>query len=272
MTAAAGTTAMPTARTLAPLLTTGALVAGATLAVPPARAASSGCEENVGYEISSPSSYRETGFTSVVVGLRAVTRTVTFSPGEGCLLDVGDGWAVSTPYFTASGRYDGTVTSLSAPVRVAVPRSDRAAGPHPAVVTLTDVTAAGADVTVEAGIVLKRRTELRRFNVWRESPAPRCGVVRGTLLHARSRLVRASWTRRAYGPVGGRPVSLLFSPGHTDVHDLEDGVVATRRTGPRGWALFSFRPGFDATYEAHHGATGASSHADSRRDFVDCSR
>jgi hypothetical protein len=263
---------MPATRTLTPLLSVGALLAGAVLAAPPARAASTGCEENIGYEFSSPLSYGETGFTSVVVGLRAVTRTVTFSPGEGCVLDVGDAWAVGTPYFTAGGTYDGSPASLTAPVRVGVPRSDRAAGAHPAVVTLTDSNGAGNDVTAEAGITLKRRTALRRFDVWRESPAPRCGVVSGTLLHARARLVRASWTRRDYGPLPGREVALLGSPGHTAEHDLENGVVATRRTGPHGWAVFAFRPGFDATYEAHRGATGTSSHADSGRDFVDCHR
>jgi hypothetical protein len=257
---------------IAGFATAGALVASAALASGPVHAASTGCEENVGYEISSPSAYGETGFTAVVVGLRPVTRTVTFSPGEGCALDVGDGWAVGTAYFTATGTYDGSPASLTAPVRIGVPRRDRAAGPHPAVLTLTDGTGAGGDVTVDAGVVLKRRTELRRFDVWRESPAPRCGVVTGTLLHARSRLLRASWTRREYVPFAHRPVSLLFSPGHTAGHDLENDVLATSRTGPRGWARFSFRPGFDATYQAHHGANGTSSHADSGRDFVDCSR
>jgi hypothetical protein len=265
---------MQATRTLAPLLATGALVAGVTLLLPlsPAQAASTGCEENIGYEISSPPVYGETGFTAVVVGLTAVTRTVTFSPGEGCSLDVGDTWAVRTPYFTAGGTYDGSPASLAAPVRVGVPRSDRAAGAHPAVVTLTDSTGGGNDVTAEAGITLKRRTALRRFDVWRESPTPRCGGVQGTVLHARSRLVRASWTRRDYGPFAGRPVALFFSPGHSAEHNLEDDVLVTRRTGPRGWAVFSFRPGFDATYQTHHGATGASSHADSARDFVHCSR
>jgi hypothetical protein len=254
------------------VLVAGVLVAGVPAGLTPARAATGECEENIRYAISSPPSYRETGFNSVVVGLSPVTRTVTFSVGEGCTIDVGDQWSVTSPYFRAQGTYDGTPASLAVPVRIGVPRSDREVGGHPVALTLSDSTGGGNDVQADSGMFLKRRTELRRFNVYRESPVPRCGTVNGSTVRARARLMRASWTQRAYVPYRNRPVDLLFSAGRTTEHNLEDNVVRTDLTGPRGWAGFTFRPGFDANYQAHHGTNGASAHSDSRRDFLHCRR
>jgi hypothetical protein len=229
----------------------GAVTAGLLTGPGAAQAATGFCDEGtIGYAISSPAAYGETGGTTVVIGLTAPTRTVTFRVGEDCTLEAGDRWSVESAYFRAEGTYDGTAGSLTDAVRVAVPGSDGEAGAHPVVVTLEDITGSDNDIVDSAGLFLKRRTAWRDFNAYPESPTPRCGITTGTLLHARGQLVRASWTSDAY---------------------LED----TRDTGvtdSRGWAVFAFRPPYDANYLAHYGGNSVAGHSDSTRDYVDCTR
>ena len=76
-----------------------AAVAGGLLTAPPATAATGACDEGVlGYRISSPAGYLETGGHAVVLGLSPVQRTVTFTAaeGSGCTFEPGDRWSVSS--------------------------------------------------------------------------------------------------------------------------------------------------------------------------------
>lgn len=253
-------------------LAVGALAAGVLTGLGSAEAATGSCEENVGFRISSPDRYGDTGGTTIVIGLSAVTRTVSFHVHEGCELEVDDHWSVDSAYFHAAGTYDGTATSLTDSVRVRVPRSDSAVGLRAAVVRLDDATGTDNDTVSESGVFLKRRTQLRRFNVYIESPAPRCGVRTGTTLTAKGRLIRASWTAKAYRPYPNATVRLLFSAGNTAEHNLEDNIIRTDVTGPRGWGVFRFKPAFDARYLAHFGGNRSSGHTDSRWDHVNCTR
>jgi hypothetical protein len=230
----------------------GALTACTLTGLGPADAATGSCEEQIGYRISSPDRFGDTGGNTVVIGLSAVTRTVTFQVHEPeCTLEVGDSWSVHTAYFHAAGTYDGTAASLRDEVRLRVPGANTAVGLHQAVVSLEDSTGTENDTIDEAGLYLKRRTALRKFNVYYESPTPACGVVKGTTLHAKGRLMRASWSRDAYLPYQDRRVQLLFSAGHTAEHNLEDNIITSDVTGTRGWARIAFKPAFDANYLAH---------------------
>ena len=249
---------------------TAALAACTLSGLGPAQAADGSCEENIGHRISSPERYEPTGGNTVEIGLTGVTRTVSFHVHEGCTLEAGDQWSVHSAFFHAEGTYDGTAASLTDEVHLRVPRADSQVGFHRVVVTLEDFTGTENDTVDEAGLFLKRRTALRRFNVYQESPAPACGVRTGTTLHAKGRLIRASWTRHAYLPYQGRLVRLLFSAGHTAEHNLEDNILRSDLTGPRGWARFAFKPGFDANYLAHYGSDPHAGHADSLRDYVNC--
>ncbi len=250
----------------------GALTAGILTGPVPAEAATGACDEGtLGYRISSPASYQETGGKTVVIGLTAPARTVTFTAadGSGCTFEVGDHWSVDSAYFQAQGTYDGTAASLTDSVHVDVPDSDGEVGYHQVVVRLDDVTGNDNDIVDTTILYLKRRTEWRNFNVYYESPTPACGVITGTTLHGKGQLVRASWTRNAYGPYSDRHVRLLSSPGHTAGHDLE-GTVDTDVTNSNGWAYFGFKPRYDATYFAHYGGNSYAGHSDSSRDYVNC--
>ena len=205
------------------------------------------------------------------MGLTGATRTVTFYVNEGCELEVGDRWSAVSAYFAARGTYDGTAASLTDPVQVDRPRSDSEVGFHAVTVTLDDVTGSDNDTVVETGFYLKRRTQWRRFNVFPESPTPACGVMTGTVLRARGRVMRASWTSNAYRPYPDRRVRLLTSAAHTVEHDVAS-TIARDRTGSRGWAHFTFRPPYDANYLAHYAGNRRAGHADSGRDYVNCQR
>lgn len=86
---------MTTTRVLCATAAVCALLAGP----PPAGAATGSCDEGVlGYGISAPAASRETGGHSVVVGLTALTRTVTrVADGSGCVVEPGDRWSVTSP-------------------------------------------------------------------------------------------------------------------------------------------------------------------------------
>ena len=130
------------------------------------------------------------------------------------MLEAGDQLVcLAAPFFHAEGTYDGTAASLTDEVHLRVPRADSQVGFHRVVVTLEDFTGTENDTVDEAGLFLKRRTALRRFNVYQEFSAPACGVRTGTTLHAKGRLIRALWTRHAYLPYQGRLVRLLFPAG-----------------------------------------------------------
>jgi hypothetical protein len=260
------------------LVGAGALTAGMLTDLGVAQAATGACEDNIGYRISSPAGYRESGGNTVVIGLTAPARTVTFFAGEGsgCEFETGDRWSVDSRYFHAGGTYDGTPASLTERVRVAVPDSNSEAGSHQAVVTLDDVTGSDNDISGTQGLTLKRRTVWRHFNVYHESPTPGCGVNSGSTLHAKGQLFRASWTRNTYRPYQHRHTRLLIhpgtgpvSPGHT-TDDLNDITVGTDVTGGKGWARFAFKPPYGARYLAHYGGNSRAAHFDSSRDFVNC--
>jgi hypothetical protein len=259
------------------LVGAGALAAS-MLTGPAAQAATGACEDNVGYRISSPARYLEGG-NAVVIGLSAPARTVTFFAGEGsgCEFEPGDIWSVDTKYFHAGGIYDGTPVSLTERVVVAVPDSNSEVGFHQAVVTLDDVTGSDNDTSGTQGLYLKRRTVWRHFNVYHESPTPACGINKGSTLHAKGQLFRASWTRNTYRPLQHRTARLLIhpgsgpiSPGHT-ADDIDDITVDIDVTGAKGWARFAFKPPYDATYFAHYGGNSHAAHNDSSLDFVNCS-
>jgi hypothetical protein len=261
------------------LVGAGALAAGMLTGPGSAQAATGACEDNIGYRISSPAGYRETGGNTVVIGLTAPARTVTFFAGEGsgCVFEPGDHWSVTSPYFHAQGTYDGTPGSLTDSVHVKVPASNSEAGVHLAVVTLDDVTGSDNDTQGTQGLYLKRRTIWRDFNVFRELPTPACGTVTGSTLHAEGQLFRASWTRDTYRPYKHRHVRLLVhpgsgpvAPGHT-ADDTADITVDTDVTGAKGWARFAFKPPYDAKYFAHYGGNSHAGHSDSSLDFVNCS-
>lgn len=248
---------MTTHRVLCATAAVGAVLAGSL----PAGAATGSCDEGVlGYRISSPAAYQETGGHTVVVGLAPLDRTVAFHVAEdsGCVVEPGDRWSVTSPYFSASGTYDGSPVSLTAAVVVAVPRSDADARLHAVAVELDGV----ADTS---SLFVKRRTRWEGFNVSPERPAPTCGA---TTTSARGRLLRASWSAGALLPYAGRTVHLMSSPGTTAGHDLEDATTAT--TAADGWARWRLVPRYDATWAAHADLTGTAGHADSTRDHVDC--
>ena len=254
----------------APVVLLAVAVTGGLLAAPPAGAATGACDEGVlGYRISSPKAYGETGGHAVVLGLSPVTRTLTFTAaeGSGCTFEPGDRWSVSSAWFRAEGTYDGTAASLTAVVSVPVPTSNAAARSHPVVVALDDVTGNDADVVDSADVRLLRRTLWSGFNVAPESPAPTC---RTTVLRAGGQLLRASWTAQAYRPFAGQPVALLRSAGRTVVHDLESEDLLPGATDSTGRVRWDVRPPADVTWSAHVPATSTSAHDDSRGDFVDC--
>ena len=223
----------------------------------------------LGYRISSPAAYGETGGHAVVIGLSPVRRTVTFTAaqGSGCTFEPGDRWSVSSAWFTARGTYDGSPASLTAGVTVPVPGSSADARTWPVVVALDDATGTDADVVDSADVRLLRRTTWSGAGVGPETPLPTC---RTTVLHAQGRLLRASWSAREYRPYAGRPVVLLWSAGHTVVHDLERDDLIAGTTDADGWARWSVRPPAPATWFVHTAATGTAAHSDSGTDFVDC--
>lgn len=238
-----------------------AAVAALLVGTVSAGAATGSCDEGVlGYRISSPAAYQETGGHTVVVGLAPLDRTVAFHAAEdsGCVIEPGDPWSVTSPYFQASGTYDGTPASLTAAVAVAVPRSDADARRH-------EVGVALDGVVDSSSLFVKRRTRWEGFNVSPERPAPTCGA---TTMEARGRLLRVSWSAGAFRPYAGRTVHLLSSPGTTAEHELEDAPAAT--TAADGWARWRVVPRYDATWTAHADPTGTAGHADSTRDSVDC--
>jgi hypothetical protein len=265
-------------KTLIGLVGAGVMAGGSLTGIVAAQAATGNCDENIGYRISSPAKYRETGGNTVVIGLSALKRTVTFHvvDGSGCVLEPGDHWSADSAYFHAAGTYDGTVDSLSDLVSVKVPESNSAAGTHLVTVTLVDVTGTDNDTTGEQALFLKRRTVWRNFNVFPESPTPACGVLTGTTLHAKGQLFRAGWTGDKYRPYKHRKARLLISPGNGPIapgHTADDTVditVAKNVTGANGWARFTFKPPFDATYFAHYGGNHHAGHSDSKPDFVNC--
>ena len=213
------------------------------------------------------------GDHSVVVGLTAPARTVTFRAGEDCTLQAGDDWSVTSNYFTAAGTFDGTPASLTDAVTVAVPGSDAEVGSHPVTVTLEDSTNDENDVVEQNQVRLIRRSYWRGFNVFPESPAPQCGSTTGTVMHGRGQYLYASWTRQAYRPYAGRNVRLLsnVAPGVDHEPDnLEENTRDTAVTSSTGWASFTFRPPNDAHYAAHYGGTSGVAHADSGLDYVNC--
>ena len=215
-----------------------AAVAGSVL-VGPVSASTGSCDEGVlGYRISSPAAYQETGGHTVVVGLAPLQRTVTFSVTEGtaCVPEPGDPWSVASPYFRAGGTYEGTPASLTAPVVVAVPRSDAEARLHAVAVSL-------AGVADSSSLFVKRRTRWEGFDVAPEQPAPTCGA---TTLSARGRLLRVSWSAGTFRPYAGRTVHLLSSPGTTAEHEVEEAPTAT--TAADGWARWRVVPRYDATW------------------------
>lgn len=261
-------------KTLIGLAGAGALTAGMLTGSGPAQAATGACDEGVlGFRISSPAGYRQTGGNTVVIGLTAPARTVTFTAadGSGCTFEAGDHWSVDSGYFKAKGTYDGTAASLTDSVHVDVPDSNREVGFHRVVVTLDDATGSENDIVDTTGLYLKRRTLWRNFNVYDESPTPACGATTGTTLHGKGQLFRASWTRNAYRPYQDRQVRMLSSPGHTAGHEL-DGAVDSDVTNSNGRAYFSFKPRYDATYVAHYGGNRYAGHSDSGRDYVNCRR
>jgi hypothetical protein len=254
------------------------LAAGMLTGTGTAHAATGDCEDNIGYRINAPAGNLETGGNTVVIGLSAPERTVTFYAGEGsgCEFEPGDQWSVDSSYFHASGTYDGTPVSLTDLVHVRVPASNSEAGAHLAVVALDDATGSDNDTSGTQGLYLKRRTAWKNFNVYHESPTPSCGVMSGSTLHAKGQLVRASWTKDAYRPYKHRNVRLLIhpgsgpvAPGHT-ADDIEDITIDLDVTGAKGWARFAFKPPYDATYFGHRGATSVAGHSDSGLDFVNC--
>lgn len=260
------------------LVAAGVLAAGMLTGLGSAQAATGDCEGNIGYRISSPAKYRESGGNTVVIGLTAPARTVTFYAGDGsgCMFEVGDHWSVDSAYFHAQGTYDGTAGSLADHVHVGVPDSNSEAGSHQVVVTLDDVTGSDNDTSGTQALFLKRRTVWRNFNVYDESPTPACGALTGTTLHGKGQLFRASWTRNSYRPYQDRQVRLLIhpgrgsiSPGHT-ADDVNDITVDTDVTGSKGWAHFVFKPPYDATYFAHYGGNSHAGHDDSSLDYVNC--
>jgi hypothetical protein len=267
-----------TEKTLIGLVGAGVLAAGSLTAIGAAQAATGSCEDNIGYRISSPAKNGQTGGNTVFIGLSAPARTITFVAGEGsgCVLEVGDHWSADSAYFHAAGTYDGTAVSLTDRVHVKVPDSNSEAGTHLVTVTLDDVTGSENDTSGTQSLFLKRRTVWRSFNVFHESPTPRCGVISGTTLHAKGQLFRAGWTGNTYRPYRHRQVRLLINPGsgpiapgHTG-DDTEDITIATDATNADGWAQFAFKPPFDATYFAHYGGNGHGGHSDSTTDFVNC--
>jgi len=267
-----------TKRTLIGLVGAGVMAGGSLTGVGAAAAATGDCEDNIGYRISSPAKFRETGGNTVVIGLSALTRTVTFhaTDGSGCVLEAGDKWSADSAYFHASGTYDGTPGSLTDIVRVKVPDSNSEAGTHLVTVTLDDFTGTDSDTSGTQALFLKRRTVWRDFNVLPESPTPSCGVLDGTTLRAEGQLVRAGWTGNKYRPYKHRQVRLLFNagsgpvaPGHT-ADDTVDITIATDATNANGWARFTLKPPFDANYWAHYGGNSKAGHSDSRLDFVNC--
>lgn len=267
-------------RTLIAFFGVGALAAGMLTGLTPAQAATGDCEDNIGYRINAPAKHRETGGNTVIIGLTAPARTVTFYAGEGsvCEFETGDHWTVHSAYFHAEGTYDGTAASLTDEVRVAVPDSNSEAGDQLVVVTLDDVSGSDNDTSGTQALFLKRRTVWRHFNVHDESPTPACGTVNGSTLHAEGQLFRASWTQSDYRPYRGRATRLLINPGNGPIapghtaDDIEDITVDIDVTGAKGWARFSFKPPFDATYYAHYGANQTAGHSDSSKDFVNCAR
>jgi hypothetical protein len=260
------------------LVGAGVLAAGSLTGVGATQAATGNCEENISYRISSPAKYRESGGTTVVIGLSPLHRTVTFRviPDSGCVLEPGDHWSANSAYFHAAGTYDGTAASLTDPVSVSVPHSNSAAGTHPVTVTLDDSTGADNDTSETQALFVKRRTVWRDFNVFPESPTPTCGVINGTTVHAKGQLFRVAWTAKRYRPYPDRHVRLLFNPGNGPVapgHTADDTVditIATDVTGGNGWARFTFKTAFDAKYFAHFGGNKHNGHSDSRLDFVNC--
>jgi hypothetical protein len=260
------------------LVGAGVLAGGSLTGISAAQAATGDCEDNIGYRISSPAKYRETGGNAVVIGLHAPARTVTFVVGEGsgCELETGDHWSATSAYFHAEGTYDGTAASLADRVHVKVPHSNSEAGTQLVTVTLDDITGTDNDTSGTQALFLKRRTVWRNFNVFPESPTPACGGNNGTTVHAEGQLFRVGWTAKTYRPYKHRNVRLLFNPGSGPVapghtaDDTEDITIATDATGGKGWARFAFKPPFDAKYFAHYGGNRKKGHSDSSPDFLNC--
>jgi hypothetical protein len=273
-----------TKQTLIGLVGAGVMAGGSLTGIGAAQAATGDCEHNIDYRISSPAKFRVTANThTIVIGLSAPMRTVTFvaNDGSGCVLETGDHWSASggahSKYFHAEGTYDGTADSLTDRVRVKVPKSSlEAAGTHRVTVTLDDITGTDNDTSRERSLYLRRRTVWRSFNVFPESPTPACGSLTGTTLQAEGQLFHASWTGHAYRPYKDRKVRLLFNPGNGPIapgHTADDTVditIANDITNADGWARFTFKPPFDATYFAHFGGNHHAGHSDSAADFVNC--
>jgi hypothetical protein len=275
-----------TKKTLIGLVGAGVMAGGTLTGIGAAQAATGDCKgRNIGFRISSPAKYRETDGRTVVIGLSAPMRTVTFvAVGSGCVLEIGDHWSASggahSKYFYAEGTYDGTADSLTDRVRVKVPKSSYQATTHRVTLTLDDITGTDNDTSTvtsgERSLKLKRRTVWRSFNVFPESPTPACGSLTGTTLHAEGQLFRASWTGHAYHPYKDRKVRLLsnpdngpIAPGHS-ADDTGDTTIAKDITNANGWARFTVKPPFDATYFAHYGGNRRAGNSDSAADFVNC--
>jgi hypothetical protein len=271
-----------TRKTLIGLVGAGVMAGSSLTGIGAAHAATGDCRP--GFRISSPAKYRDTSGRTVVIGLKAPMRTVTFvtRDGLGCVLEIGDHWSASagphSKYFLAEGTYDGTSESLTDRVRVKLPETNhqRTAGVH---MTLDDITGTDNDtrhVRAPGGLIFKQRTEWRGFNVFPESPTPACGSLTGTTLHAKAQIFHASWSGHAYHQYKDHKVRLMFKPGNGPIapgHTAYDpGVITIAKavTNAHGWAHFSFKPPSAGTYFAHYGGNYWDGISDSAVDFVNC--
>ena len=243
-----------------------------------AQAATGDCQHNA-YRISSPAKYRDTDGTTVVIGLKAPMRTVTFvTAGSGCVLEIGDHWSVfggpnrtRNHAFLAEGTYDGTAASLTDRVRVKVPTATYSAAGRVRM-TLDDITGADNDIISSRSIRIKRRTAWRGFNVFPESPTPACGSLTGTTLHAEGRLFHVVWSANTYHQYKDRKVRLMFKPGNGPIAPGQTGAITIAKdvTNANGWARFTFKPQSAGTYFVHYGGNGRAGNSDSPVDFVNC--
>jgi hypothetical protein len=220
------------------------------------------------YALSSPAGYNETSGHVAVMGLSAVTRSLTLSArsaaGGVCDVPTDGSWRVSgAPWgfgdiFVAEGNFPSLTDSV---VLVDVP-SDNSFARTANVQISTKGPILGDSWVVKntQKLTLKRRT------VWTTANATPEPVAKFGDLTVKALLTRADWSDGEYEPFIGRTVRLQVHAPNTAWDDT--AVADTDVTDFSGKAVVVYNATSDSVYRLHYGGNKTSGHSDSRGDLV----
>lgn len=219
------------------------------------------------YALSSPAGYNETSGHVAVLGLSAVTRSVSITAkaanGGTCDVPATGTWQVGAPSaFGAILTAEGTFPSLTdSSVLIEVPE-DNSFAKTASVTISTKTTVEGASWVPQntAPLTLKRRT------VWSTTNATPEPVAKWGDLTVRAILTRADWNDGEYAAFSGRTVRLQARAVGGVWNDT--ALLDTDVTDASGKALLTYSPNSDAVYRLHYGGNKTAGHSDAYGDTV----